>query len=95
MPQITVVTEAVQQAGQRIQTLSAEIEQLIGQLRNTALQVQGEWQGTASSAFESAMGEWQTAAVNIQTAATQIGTATQTAGTNYQDTEATNTSMFG
>lgn len=95
MPQITVTTEAVQTAGQRIQALSQEIEQLIAQLQQTALSVQGEWTGTANSAFESAMGEWRSAANNIQLAATQIGQATQRAGVNYQETESTNTSMFG
>jgi WXG100 family type VII secretion target len=94
MSQIMVVTEAVQSAGQRIQALSQEIEQLIGQLQSTALSVQGEWRGVANSAFESAMGEWQSAANNIQMAAAQIGRATLTAGTNYQETEAANASMF-
>ena len=94
MSQILVVTETVQAAGQRIQGLSQEIEQLIGQLQQTALSVEGEWRGIANSAFESAMGEWQTAANNIQMAALQIGRATQTAGTNYADTETANASMF-
>lgn len=94
MSQIMVVTEAVQSAGQRIQALSQEIEQLIGQLQSTALSVQGEWRGVANSAFETAMGEWQSAANNIQMAASQIGRATLTAGTNYQDTESANASMF-
>ena len=39
MSQIAVVTEAVQAAGQRIQVLSSEIEQLIGQLQATATSV--------------------------------------------------------
>jgi early secretory antigenic target protein ESAT-6 len=94
MSQIMVVTEAVQSAGQRIQALSQEIEQLIGQLQSTALSVQGEWRGVANSAFESAMAEWQAAANNIQMAAAQIGRATLTAGTNYQETETANASMF-
>jgi WXG100 family type VII secretion target len=89
-----VVTEAVQSAGQRIQALSQEIEQLIGQLQSTALGVQGEWRGVANSAFESAMAEWQAAANNIQMAAAQIGRATLTAGSNYQETESANASMF-
>jgi len=94
MSQIMVVTEAVQQAGQRIQSLSSEIEQLIAQLQTTARSVEGEWQGQANSAFETAMGEWQSAANNIRMAATQIGEATSRAGVNYQDTETANTSMF-
>jgi WXG100 family type VII secretion target len=92
--QISVATEAVQAAGQQIQTLSTEIERLIVQLQQTATSVQGEWRGAASSAFESAMGEWQAAANNIQMAAAQIGKATHTAGANYEDTETANTSMF-
>lgn len=95
MSQIMVVTESVQAAGARIQSLSQEIEQLIAQLQQTALNVQGEWKGTANSAFESAMGEWRSAAVNIQNAANQIGMATTRAGGNYAETEAANTSMFG
>ncbi len=42
--QITVATEAAQAAGQRIQSLSQEIEPLIAPLQQTALGVQGEWQ---------------------------------------------------
>lgn len=94
MSQIMVVTEAVQQAGARIQQLSTQIEELIAQLQSTARQVEGDWQGQANSAFEMAMGEWQTAANNIRMAATQIGEATAKAGVNYQDTESANTSMF-
>lgn len=94
MSQIMVVTEAVQSAGQRIQALSQEIEDLIRQCQSTALSVQGDWRGTASAAFENAMVEWQAAANNIQMAAANIGRATQTAGVNYQDTESANTSMF-
>jgi WXG100 family type VII secretion target len=84
----------VQQAGTRIGQLSEQIEGLIGQLQATATSVSGEWTGSASAAFESAMGEWRSAAANIQAAATQIGQATMQAGTNYADTEAANTSMF-
>lgn len=94
MSQITVVTEAVQSAGQPIQALSGEIESLIQQLQQTAMSVEGEWRGMASGAFETAMGEWQTAANNIHMAATQIGQATQRAGVNYADTESANTSLF-
>jgi WXG100 family type VII secretion target len=94
MSQITVVTEAVQSAGQRIQVLSSEIEQLIGQLQATATSVQGEWRGVANSAFEGAMADWNVAANRIHDAATQIGIATHQAGINYQDTETANTSMF-
>jgi 6 kDa early secretory antigenic target len=94
MSQIAVVTEAVQSAGQRIQVLSGEIEQLIGQLQATATSVQGEWRGTANSAFEGAMADWNVAANRIHDAATQIGIATHQAGVNYADTETANTSMF-
>jgi len=94
MAQISVVTDAVQQAGSRIVSLSEQIEGLIGQLQSTATSVSGEWTGAASAAFESAMGEWRSAAMNIHMAATQIGQATLQSGTNYAETEATNTSMF-
>jgi WXG100 family type VII secretion target len=94
MAQIMVVTEAVQSAGQRIQALSLQIEDLIRQLQTTALSVHGDWTGAANNAFEAAMNEWNAAATNIQTAAANIGRATLTAGTNYQDTETANTSMF-
>jgi len=91
---ISVVPDSVQAAGRQIQMLSGQIEELIGQLRATATNVQGEWKGAANSAFENAMGDWNVAANRIHEAATSIGIATQTAGTNYADTEQRNTSMF-
>lgn len=94
MPQITVTTDEVVAAGNTINSLSGQIEELIGQLRSTAESVSGAWTGPAASAFESAMQEWNTAAVAIKSAAADIGLATRTAGTNYSDTEAANRSMF-
>ncbi len=88
----SVAPTSVQEAGQRIQALSSEIESLIGQLQSTARSV--DWTGAGHSAFESAMVEWQAAANNIQEAATQIGIATKTAGVSYQDTDARVTNMF-
>lgn len=95
MPQFNVTTEAVQAAGQKIQALSEEIENLIGQLQQTALSVHGEWTGQANSAFENAMTEWRSAAMNIRQAANQIGQATLRAGSNYAETETSITSMYG
>lgn len=94
MSYISVVPDSVQAAGRQIQMLSGQIEELIGQLRATATNVQGEWKGAANSAFEGAMGDWNVAANRIHEAATSIGIATQTAGTNYAETESKNTSMF-
>ena len=94
MTQITVTTDEVVAAGNKINALSGQIEDLINQCRATAEQVRGGWTGTASSAFGDAMMQWNTAANAIQKAATDIGQATRVAGTNYADTEATNTSMF-
>ena len=93
MPNIGVETDSVSSAGTRIQALSGQIEDLIGQMMNTARSV--TWTGNAHNAFESAMGEWQTAAMNIREASQQIGTATGTAAVNYTDAETTNTGMFG
>jgi 6 kDa early secretory antigenic target len=95
MPQFMVGTEEVQQAGAKIQALSQQIEDLIADLQQTATAVHGSWTGNANSAFESAMSEWRSAAINIRTAANEIGMATTKAGGNYADAEAANTSMFG
>lgn len=91
---IQVTPDSVQAAGRQIQMISGQIEELITQLRATATNVQSEWKGAASGAFESAMGDWNVAANRIHEAATTIGIATQTAGTNYADTESANTRMF-
>jgi WXG100 family type VII secretion target len=91
---ISVVPESVQAAGRQIQMLSGQIEELIGQLRATATNVQGEWKGAANSAFENAMGDWNVAANRIHEAATMIGVATNQAGVNYAETESKNTGMF-
>ena len=91
---IQVTPDSVQAAGRQIQMLSTQIEDLINQLRATATNVQSEWKGAASGAFEGAMGDWNVAANKIHQAATSIGTATQTAGVNYADTESANTRMF-
>jgi WXG100 family type VII secretion target len=91
---IQVTPDSVQAAGRQIQMLSSQIEELINTLRTTATNVQSEWKGAASGAFESAMTDWNVAANRIHEAATTIGVATQTAGTNYADTESANTRMF-
>jgi 6 kDa early secretory antigenic target len=92
--QYSVAPESVQAAGRQIQSLSADIETLIGQLRSTAMGVRGEWTGAANGAFEQAMNDWNAAASKIQQASQEIGVATQTAGTNYANTETNNTRMF-
>jgi 6 kDa early secretory antigenic target len=92
--QYSVAPESVQAAGRQIRSISADIETLIGQLRNTALGVRSEWTGAANGAFENAMQDWNMAASKIQQASDEIGLATQTAGTNYATTEVNNTKMF-
>jgi len=47
-----VVPESVQIAGRQIQSLSTDIEGLIGQLRTIAMNVHSEWTGMANNAFE-------------------------------------------
>jgi WXG100 family type VII secretion target len=94
MPQFNVATEEVIQAGKTINSLSAQIEDLIRQCKQTAEGAREAWTGNASGAFEDAMTQWNTAALAVKTAAADLGRATSTAGTNYADTEATNTSMF-
>jgi len=91
---IQVTPDSVQAAGRQIQMISSQIEDLINQLRATATNTQSEWKGSASSAFEGAMSDWNVAANKIHQAATSIGAATQTAGVNYADTESANTRMF-
>lgn len=94
MSQFMVGTDAVQAAGNKIQSLSQQIEDLITTCMQTAEGVKDNWTGQANTAFEGAMTEWRQAAMNVREASGQIGKATMTASSNYVDTEQANTSMF-
>ena len=89
-----VAPEEVTAAAGQIEQYTQEVEQMIGQMMRIATNLSNTWTGTANSAFEGAMTDWQTAANKISEASREIATATKTAGSNYSDAETTNTSMF-
>jgi WXG100 family type VII secretion target len=64
-------------------------------MANVNALVSGGWQGAGSTAFESAMQEWQTGAAQIQDALTKIGALVSGAASTYTSTDSQVASSFG
>ena len=64
-------------------------------MANVNALVSGGWQGAGSSAFESAMQEWQQGAAQVQDALAKIGTLVGSAAQSYTSTDSSVASSFG
>jgi WXG100 family type VII secretion target len=64
-------------------------------MANVNALVSGGWQGAGSTAFESAMQEWQTGAAQVQDALAKIGGLVSSAASSYTSTDSSVASSFG
>ena len=84
---VATATGAVRSSIGRIQ---AEVITLHAQLTN----LQGSWTGTAATAFQSVVTDWNTTQKRVEDSLTAINTALNTAGQQYADIEAANARLF-
>lgn len=57
-------------------------------------QLQGTWQGSAATSFQSIVAEWRSTHLRIEEALGNIATALQHASAQYEEVEQVNTSLF-
>lgn len=76
---------SAQQIAETNSAAMAQVNALVG----------GGWQGAGSTAFESAMQEWQAGAAQVQDALSKIGSLVSTAAGSYTSTDSQVASSFG
>jgi WXG100 family type VII secretion target len=90
----TVNTHEVAGVAHQVTSGSAEIENqlhtLMGQIRG----LNGNWQGSASSALQELYGRWHTQAEALKETLREIGDQMRQAAAEYEANEAANTSRF-
>jgi WXG100 family type VII secretion target len=82
---------------------SASLKSAAETIKNTSEQaksqveglVQGDWTGTASSAFDQAFMQWKSGADQVDQALNRIGELLNNAAQSYETTEQNITSSFG
>ena len=85
---IRVTSEDLASAATQLSTGSQEIDSQLSTMRNQVQSlVAGDWQGAASSSFESLYQQWNTSAANLREALDGISKLLANAATAYSTTE--------
>jgi WXG100 family type VII secretion target len=85
---IRVTSEDLSSAATQLSTGSQEIDSQLSTMRNQVQSlVAGDWQGAASSSFESLYQQWNTSAANLREALDGISKLLANAATAYSTTE--------
>lgn len=88
MALIKVTSEDLASASAQLSTGSQEIQSQLTSMRNLVQSlVAADWQGAASSSFESLYQEWNTSAANLQEALDGIAALLAKAAASYASTE--------
>jgi WXG100 family type VII secretion target len=88
MALIKVTSEELASASAQLTSGSQEIDTQLTSMRSLVESlVAADWQGAASSSFESLYQEWNTSAANLQQALEGIATLLSKAAQSYSDTE--------
>ncbi|WP_298229921.1 WXG100 family type VII secretion target [Gryllotalpicola sp.] len=85
-----VVHSTTTAAQSTLARLQNEAQTLTAQLAG----LQQSWSGSAASAFQTVLGEWQKAQLELEEAMSSIHTALQAAASQYADVEQHNAHMF-
>ena len=88
MSLIKVTSEDLANASAQLNSGSQEIDAQLGSMHSLVQElVASDWQGAASSSFESLYQEWNTSAANLQQALEGIAKLLSGAATSYAQTE--------
>jgi WXG100 family type VII secretion target len=88
MSLIRVTSEDLASAAAQLSTGSQEIDTQLGGMHNLVQSlVSSDWQGAASSSFESLYQQWNTSAANLRQALDGISKLLANAATAYANTE--------
>jgi WXG100 family type VII secretion target len=88
MSLIKVTSEDLASASARLSSGSQEIDNQLASMRSLVQSlVGGDWQGTASSSFDTLYQQWNTSAANLREALDGISRLLANAGTAYAATE--------
>jgi WXG100 family type VII secretion target len=92
---ILVTFAAVNEGAADADTIAAQIEQQLADLKAYVAPLVSSWQGQASGNYHALQQQWDTSATDLNQVLRQIAMALRTAEQNYQATESTNSSIFG
>jgi WXG100 family type VII secretion target len=88
MSLIKVTSEDLANASAQLNSGSQEIDAQLGSMHSLVQElVAGDWQGAASSSFESLYQEWNTSAANLRQALEGISRLLSNAASAYASTE--------
>jgi WXG100 family type VII secretion target len=90
MSDLQVTPEYVSQAAASCKSAATEIQEQLAALQQYIAQMEGWWQGIASSTFQDLMTEYSTYSAMLHNALNDIGTGLTGNYVNYTDTEQAN-----
>lgn len=92
--QIKVSFGELQALGGQIQQTSGQVESELDSLRSQISNLDGIWQGSASSGYQSVKAKWFQAADDLQQVLASIGAAVNAAEQAYSGVESKNASAW-
>lgn len=78
-----------------IQGSANQIEGRLDQLESELAPLRADWTGSASEAYQQAKAKWDAAMGDMKALLAEIGVAVSSSNSDYQATEAANTSRWG
>ena len=90
MSNILVTFGAVDQASADCQTIAAQIETRLGDLKSYLAPLRADWTGNASTDYQSLQDRWDRSAADLNAVLQQISVALRTAKDNYESAESAN-----
>lgn len=92
---IRVTPEQLQQVSGQLRNGASNVEGVLGQLATSVAPLGSDWAGVAQARFQELWAQWQRNAKGLNEALTGISTLMAQASAGYADTEAQIASSFG
>jgi WXG100 family type VII secretion target len=92
---ILVTFGAINEAAMDTDAVATQIAQQLSDLKDFLAPLVANWSGEASTEYQALQAKWDTGANDLNQVLRQMAQALRTAGDNYQNTERTNTSIWG
>jgi WXG100 family type VII secretion target len=87
MAKVAVQSEELHTQSAAVKSGAADVSEILGRLTSQITNLAGQWEGSASQAFQARWQEWQSGAQNVQQAMEHMGLFLDQAGDAYEQNE--------
>ncbi|WP_261558044.1 WXG100 family type VII secretion target [Frankia tisae] len=94
MPEFQVDPEQVRAVAGQVTNAAGEIEGQLSSLHTQISSLQGNWEGTAATAFRDLFNDWNTSATTLHQTLVEIGQKMLAAAEEYDESNRVNTARF-